>query len=929
MARYGDNLVADQALLEVRGFRLWNRTTADLVSASVDVPDEQPSTVLGNGSASILGTAHRGLVVFDPTVGLPKFWNGSTWKGFAELTVSGGVYGDLPLESGKILEGNGSNLAAAVAKSSVSLSAWGLPTGTLDLNSHRIANVATPSSASDAATKDYVDSVATGLQVKTEALIGSNQALPSCVYDGGAGTLTASVNSTLTAALIDSTSGATLVAGAEGTGTRVLIKDQVTQIQNGIYRVSNLGSGATKWVLTRVADSDTNAELRAAYVLVTQGANGGVSYQQSTPSGSFDISAGTGNLVWSKFSQQTQYTAGNGISIGGNTVSWLVAGTTSWTTGDIFYGSSATAVGRITAPALTNAPLVSKGAGTKPDYLGYTLPATIAANQMYFASSSTAMSVVGGHAANRVLTTSAAGLPQWSNALPSVTINGANPVLDNQIIPISRGGTGLDHSASVSGATLYKSGGNWAATATAPVVGSVPMCTVAGTTVDMVDIFARANTWSNVNVFSESSGSAARTVQLATSFIPASGASASSAPLEWQGKSESGGTLYFHHYRARAFGQSFRFDQATGLTNGNPTTWTNWLLWDDASETLSILQGDSGARLQIGQVMLNGGPSSSTITFPAVGGTVAVRDLANTFLATQTVQAPVGNPYLDLMESVDTQPRLRFLSATNGGRIQFGPGGSSSVDTNLYRVAAGKLQLEGQLVIAPNPNGAGMWLDATALVTGSGLWRAGIIEMAYGGLQANASAFSNGAMVYKTSSGFAQIGGTNANQKIPISTGSAVNWSAYTVPSAVAVGDIVYGSAASTLSTLARPGTGTGTHVLGLSGGLPVWQATGATATTGVGPGGTAGIGRVWVTRYTGTSPANRYVNFTHSMGTRNVVAVGLRKTNSDDYASASGVGTSEAWATRWDVIDTNTVRVWFPTSPTASETYVVTVLAA
>jgi hypothetical protein len=85
----------------------------------------------------------------------------------------------------------------------------------------------------------------------------------------------------------------------------------------------------------------------------------------------------------------------------------------------------------------------------------------------------------------------------------------------------------------------------------------------------------------------------------------------------------------------------------------------------------------------------------------------------------------------------------------------------------------------------------------------------------------------------------------------------------------------------------------------------------------------------VWATRYTGTSPANRHVTFTHGLGTRHVVAVGLRRTNSDDYASSSGVGTSEAWATRWDVLDTNSVRVWFPAPPTASETYVVTVLAA
>jgi len=53
---------------------------------------------------------------------------------------------------------------------------------------------------------------------------------------------------------------------------RVLVKDQASAAQNGIYTVTTVGSGATAWVLTRASDADTWNDLVAATVAIEQGA---------------------------------------------------------------------------------------------------------------------------------------------------------------------------------------------------------------------------------------------------------------------------------------------------------------------------------------------------------------------------------------------------------------------------------------------------------------------------------------------------------------------------------------------------------------------------------------------------------------------------------------------------------------------------------
>lgn len=90
-------------------------------------------------------------------------------------------------------------------------------------------------------------------------------ALPnSPTYASGPGTLTAGSNTTLAAQ-----DGVTVAVGE-----RLLVKDQASTFQNGIYTLTAAGSGAAPWVLTRAVDANTAAELSDATVLVAGGTTG-------------------------------------------------------------------------------------------------------------------------------------------------------------------------------------------------------------------------------------------------------------------------------------------------------------------------------------------------------------------------------------------------------------------------------------------------------------------------------------------------------------------------------------------------------------------------------------------------------------------------------------------------------------------------------
>lgn len=173
------------------------------------------------------------------------------------------------------------------------LNSMNVPNGNLNLNSQKIINLADPTADADAANKGYVDGVAQGLDVKDSVVA------------------TTTANGTLSTAFANGQSidGVTLQ-----TGDRILLKDQTTASQNGIYNVN--ASGAP----SRATDMPTGGNAAGAFVFVEQGTvNAENGFTCTSNTGSAVV--GTNNLTFAQFSGAGQIIAGNGIAKSGNELS--------------------------------------------------------------------------------------------------------------------------------------------------------------------------------------------------------------------------------------------------------------------------------------------------------------------------------------------------------------------------------------------------------------------------------------------------------------------------------------------------------------------------------------------------------------------------------------------------------------------------------
>ena len=162
--------------------------------------------------------------------------------------------------------------------------------------------------------KAYVDSVASGLDVKDSVHLATTAALAACTYANG----TSGVGATLTA---DANGALSIDGVAVVSGDRLLIKDQSTAAQNGIYTVTNAGAdGSAAFVLTRATDADTTTELTAgAFTFVEEGTTNADNGFVMTTNGA--ITMGTTAVAWGQFSGAGSITAGAGLAKSGSTLS--------------------------------------------------------------------------------------------------------------------------------------------------------------------------------------------------------------------------------------------------------------------------------------------------------------------------------------------------------------------------------------------------------------------------------------------------------------------------------------------------------------------------------------------------------------------------------------------------------------------------------
>ena len=182
--------------------------------------------------------------------------------------------------------------------------------GNLDMTSNTIINLATPTNSTDAATKQYVDNVAQGLNIHDSCQAATSATLATATsgtitYNNGSSGVGATLTTTGSYTTIDGVNIATI-------GTRILVKNEANAVHNGIYTYTN------STTITRATDYDSIPEVEAGdFVFVT----GGTLYDNTGWVQTSTVSAiGTvgNNIDFTQFSGAGTYTAGTGLTLTGS-----------------------------------------------------------------------------------------------------------------------------------------------------------------------------------------------------------------------------------------------------------------------------------------------------------------------------------------------------------------------------------------------------------------------------------------------------------------------------------------------------------------------------------------------------------------------------------------------------------------------------------
>lgn len=301
-------------------------SNAQLANSSITI---NGSSVSLGGSVTVTATATNALTI---STGL----SGTSYDGSAAVTIAidstvATLTGSQTLTN-KTISGSSNTFTnipnSALTNSSVTVGTTSIALGASSLTLGGLTSVAVtqdPVTALQLATKQYVDNVAQGLNVKASVVYGT----------------TANI----------ALSGLSTQAGGEWTGPltagdRILVKNQTAAADNGIYLAS-----ATAW--TRALDANTWDELVGAFTFVQDGATLADTGWVCTvnPGGTLGVTA----VAWSQFSGAGTYTAGAGLTLTGNQFSLTTpvtaalggTGSTSYAVGDTLYASGATALSKL------------------------------------------------------------------------------------------------------------------------------------------------------------------------------------------------------------------------------------------------------------------------------------------------------------------------------------------------------------------------------------------------------------------------------------------------------------------------------------------------------------------------------------------------------------------------------------------------------
>ena len=311
-------------------------TNLQLANSSITINGNSVS--LG-GSTTVTATATNALTIGTGLSGTS--YNGSSAVTIAIDSTVATLTGSQTLTN-KTISGASNTLTnvgnASLTNSSLTVGTTNIALGATSATLGGLTSVTVtqdPVAALDLATKQYVDAVAEGLHVHEACAAATPGTLASITggtvtYNNG----TAGVGATLTLSVaLTVLDGYTLL-----NGDRVLVKNEVTQANNGIYTWATGGT-----VLTRATDFDTATEMASGdFTFVTNGTlYGSTGWVQTDPV----TVVGTSPVTWIQFSGSGAYTAGTGLTLTGTQFSITNTAVTA-----AAYGS-ATQVGTFTVNA--------------------------------------------------------------------------------------------------------------------------------------------------------------------------------------------------------------------------------------------------------------------------------------------------------------------------------------------------------------------------------------------------------------------------------------------------------------------------------------------------------------------------------------------------------------------------------------------------
>lgn len=206
-----------------------------------------------------------------------------------------------------------------------------------------------PTVGGEAANKEYVDNIASGLTIKNQVVYTTSTNLNS-TYTAGTSDSTGGLG--VGAKLTASVNGALLLDGIGVTvGQRVLVKDQTDARHNGIYVVTDPGDGDSQFILTRA--TDFNGNLLAGtikpgnYIFVTSGTYLANSSWIVSNSGTSTVTSGA-IKVGTDVINLAQY---SGVPLNISTLGYVTIGT--WAATPIAEPFISTAIARTESPTFT------------------------------------------------------------------------------------------------------------------------------------------------------------------------------------------------------------------------------------------------------------------------------------------------------------------------------------------------------------------------------------------------------------------------------------------------------------------------------------------------------------------------------------------------------------------------------------------------